>query len=244
MAPIDEPPVGPSWSDRAQLPTLAAVLDPGDLLGAKNRLIDRAQKRALRRAIGDVHGKRVLDFGCGTGRIAGWLTALGADVLGVDPSPAMIDAARRAFPGTAFEVISSPHDLPTEAFDVVVTVYVLQYPIRNAAGAERLLTEVAGALRHGGRLVSIEQTHDGSLPVGAPIAEYLSAFAAAGLRPQATRPVRAGASRLVRLVERRPQVERLPFLSAILAWEARRSDPHDTPSIAYLDTLFETMRER
>lgn len=37
---------------------------------------------------------RVVDVGCGDGRDALWLAQMGHDVLGVDPSPAMVDRAR------------------------------------------------------------------------------------------------------------------------------------------------------
>jgi ubiquinone/menaquinone biosynthesis C-methylase UbiE len=44
---------------------------------------------------GDLHGRRVLDLGCGTGRFAAALAERdGCTVVGVDPSPAMLAMAR------------------------------------------------------------------------------------------------------------------------------------------------------
>jgi 2-polyprenyl-3-methyl-5-hydroxy-6-metoxy-1,4-benzoquinol methylase len=39
-------------------------------------------------------GERILDLGCGDGVLTAKLVALGCDVVGVDGSPSMIDAAR------------------------------------------------------------------------------------------------------------------------------------------------------
>lgn len=47
---------------------------------------------------------RVLDVGCGEGWLARALTALGADVHGVDASPPLVEAARAA--GGSFDVLS------------------------------------------------------------------------------------------------------------------------------------------
>jgi len=44
----------------------------------------------------------VADVGCGTGRITSHLAGLGVDVSGVDLSPGMLAAARRAFPDLTF----------------------------------------------------------------------------------------------------------------------------------------------
>jgi ubiquinone/menaquinone biosynthesis C-methylase UbiE len=44
---------------------------------------------------GDLAGKRVLDVGCGTGRLAASLQELGSRVWGIDPSPEMVAEARR-----------------------------------------------------------------------------------------------------------------------------------------------------
>jgi SAM-dependent methyltransferase len=52
------------------------------------------ERHALRRVLGDVAGRRVLDAGCGTGRLACELAQHGALVAGVDRSAAMLEFAR------------------------------------------------------------------------------------------------------------------------------------------------------
>lgn len=53
-------------------------------------------------------GKRVLDLGCGPGFIANEIAPHASQVLGLDPSPNMIDAARAvAAPNARFEIGSS-----------------------------------------------------------------------------------------------------------------------------------------
>jgi SAM-dependent methyltransferase len=80
----------------------------------------------------DVHGEatfvsellappaRILDAGCGTGRVAVRLAELGYDVVGVDVDPSMLDEARAAAPGLDWRLA----DLATfdlgERFDVVL----------------------------------------------------------------------------------------------------------------------------
>ena len=45
--------------------------------------------------LGPLHGKRALDYGCGTGRSTRFLSELGADVVGTDSNPRMIEVAQR-----------------------------------------------------------------------------------------------------------------------------------------------------
>ena len=47
---------------------------------------------------------RVLELGCGAGRLTGYLAELGGRVLGVDISPRMVEYCRRAYPSASFEV--------------------------------------------------------------------------------------------------------------------------------------------
>ena len=62
--------------------------------------------RALLRAFGDMlsprTGARVADVGCGPGRAGAAIADHGLDVVGIDVSPAMLAAARRAHPHIAF----------------------------------------------------------------------------------------------------------------------------------------------
>lgn len=70
------------------------MADAGADLAGEARLIDAMVAR----------NARVLDAGCGTGRLGGVLAAAGHEVVGVDLDPVLIDAARRDNPGSRWLV--------------------------------------------------------------------------------------------------------------------------------------------
>ncbi|MCV7257872.1 class I SAM-dependent methyltransferase [Mycobacterium shimoidei] len=88
----------------------------GDDLAGEARLVD---------AIAPRHA-RILDAGCGPGRLGGYLTAAGHQVVGVDVDPALIEAAEQDHPGPRWLVGDLAElDLPArgiaEPFDVIVS---------------------------------------------------------------------------------------------------------------------------
>jgi SAM-dependent methyltransferase len=64
--------------------------------------LDRAVLGAFVELVGTAGPGLVADVGCGPGRVAGLLASRGLDVVGIDLSPAMLDAARAAHPGIEF----------------------------------------------------------------------------------------------------------------------------------------------
>ena len=89
--------------------------DGEDIVG-EARLIDAMAAR----------GARILDAGCGPGRVGGYLAAAGHDVVGVDVDPALIAAAEADHPGPRWLVGDLAElDLPArgipEPFDLIVS---------------------------------------------------------------------------------------------------------------------------
>lgn len=87
----------------------------GDDIGGEARLVDAMAPR----------GARILDAGCGAGRVGGVLARAGHDVVGVDVDPVLLDAAREDFPGPTWILGDLAElDLPAQgvpaAFDVIV----------------------------------------------------------------------------------------------------------------------------
>lgn len=71
-------------------------------------------------------GARILDAGCGPGRVGGRLSALGHDVVGVDIDPDLIAAAEAGHPGAIWRardlaVLDLAADGLAEGFDVIVS---------------------------------------------------------------------------------------------------------------------------
>ena len=58
----------------------------------------------LDRVLAHADGRPVVEVGSGPGHVTAYLSDGGADATGIDLSPAMVDEARRRFPGPRFEV--------------------------------------------------------------------------------------------------------------------------------------------
>ncbi|MGZ3097116.1 class I SAM-dependent methyltransferase [Streptomyces sp. H72] len=132
-------------------------------------------------------GSRVLDAGCGTGRVLIQLAELGYDGAGVDQDASMLAVARRTAPRlTWVQADLSDFDPAaaglTPGFDLVVAagnVFPLLAPGTEAAVAGVL----ARALRPGGLLVAgfgLDREHL-PVPPGLTLAQYDAYCAEAGL---------------------------------------------------------------
>jgi trans-aconitate methyltransferase len=95
-------------------------------------------------------GERILDLGCGDGALTEQLAAKGAQVIGVDNSPAMLDAARKR--GLQVELYSADALPYRHQFDAVFSNAALHW--LSADRQPALLSGVHRALRPAGRFVA------------------------------------------------------------------------------------------
>ena len=97
---------------------------------------------------------RILDFGCGYGRVLSLLNRRGyKNLLGVDPAPQMVAAAHQRFPTILAEtLVSPPHlPLPPASLDAVLLFAVLTC-IPTDDGQRAIVGEVSRVLRPAGLL--------------------------------------------------------------------------------------------
>lgn len=97
---------------------------------------------------------RILDFGCGQGRLCAQLGSLGfRHITGMDLSPRMIDAARVRNPGMKFEVNDGSR-LPCadESFDAVLC-FALLTCVPDDDTQRNIVAEFKRVLRPGGLLL-------------------------------------------------------------------------------------------
>ncbi|MGS2618823.1 class I SAM-dependent methyltransferase [Micromonospora sp. LZ34] len=124
---------------------------------------------------------RVLDAGCGTGRVGAALAARGHTVVGVDADPALVEAARVDYPGPRWLVADLAElDLAAagepEPFDAAVVAGNVMAFV--APGTERaVLRRIAAHLRPDG-VVAVGFGTDR----GYPLTDFDADAVAAGLR--------------------------------------------------------------
>ena len=125
-----------------------AMAASGDDLGGEARFVDAMVAR----------GSRVLDAGCGPGRVGSHLARAGHEVVGVDIDPVLIAAAEHDHPGPTWLVADLAElDLTAigivDGFDIVVCAGNV-LPFLDPGTRRPVLDRLAAHLRAGGRIVT------------------------------------------------------------------------------------------
>ncbi|MFJ9844024.1 class I SAM-dependent methyltransferase [Kitasatospora sp. NPDC101155] len=145
---------------------------------------------AVRWALAPAPGPRVLDLGAGTGKLTATLIAMGAEVIAVEPDPAMLTELRRSLPtvrGLSGSAESIP--LPDASVDAVLVGNAMHWFDMVVAGPE-----IARVLAPGGVLAGLWNLMDDRVDWVAGLAK-VSGSAAVGPRdtPASWRVQTAGA---------------------------------------------------
>lgn len=140
---IEENPGHSAWYIE-RFRTMAAE---GQDLDGEARLVDAMVPR----------GARILDAGCGPGRLGGRLAELGHDVVGIDLDPALIAAAEQDHPGPDWRVgdlstVDVAADGLAGSFDVVVSAGNVM-TFLDPGTRRAVLANIAACLAPGGRAV-------------------------------------------------------------------------------------------
>ncbi|WP_330461196.1 class I SAM-dependent methyltransferase [Streptomyces sp. NBC_00820] len=92
---------------------------------------------AVHWALEPAPGPRVLDLGAGTGKLTATLVALGAEVIAVEPDPAMLAELRRSLPGVrALSGSAEAIPLPDASVDAVLAGNAMHWFDMSVAGPE------------------------------------------------------------------------------------------------------------
>ena len=192
---------------------------------------DRRWKRRLVRLAHPSPGVRALDLATGTGDIAFAMARAGAQVVGLDITPRMIElAVQKANPaaGACAFIVGDMLNLPfpDRSFDVVTTGYGL----RNVPDLTRAIDEIARVLAPGGLALSLDFNRPSNALVRRAYITYLTLVGGAlgwllHRDPDTYRYIPAsirrypGAGPVARLMESHgfAEVQYLPVLGGLMA---------------------------
>lgn len=109
--------------------------------------------------LGDIRGKTVLDYGCGSGKFSRLLIEKGAIVEGFDISEKEIEIAK--LDESQIFYTNSIDDIQNHKFDAVVLNFVL-CTISSTEEQSKILKNIYHLLKSGGQLVILNPNHQAS----------------------------------------------------------------------------------
>ena len=107
----------------------------------------------------DLKGKRVLEVGCGNGRISSLLASKADHLVAIDPVKLRIEEAKARCVGVNFDVGSGESlDFPDKVFDVIIFTLSLHHQ-----DSKQALKEAKRVLKEGGVILVIEPVVEGEI---------------------------------------------------------------------------------
>ncbi|WP_035899270.1 class I SAM-dependent methyltransferase [Leeuwenhoekiella sp. MAR_2009_132] len=94
-------------------------------------------------------GERILDFGCGTGELTAEIAQSGAELVGIDASAAMIEAAQEQFKAIKFIQARGESFIDTVQYDAIFSNATLHWILNPEAAISAMYSN----LKPGGRLL-------------------------------------------------------------------------------------------
>ena len=179
------------WNSKATAYDGSAIsMWPNKILNAH---YEREQMNLVKKLIPACQSLRVLDLGCGTGRISRWLAAQGAIVTGLDFSSVSIEIARKLSvgPNPAYEVASLYNLHDEDKYDLIFTWGVLTVACRDSEDLHQGLSCISRALKKGGTVCLLEPVHKGFLSrvLSMSIGDFLGLMADSGLIVRTVAPL-------------------------------------------------------
>lgn len=175
-----------------------------------------------------VAAARIVDLGCGAGASTAPLVARfpQAEILGIDTSPAMIEAARAAVPGARFEIADIADFEPEVPVDLLFANAALQWLPDHAALLPRLMRRLAP-----GGVLAVQMPDT----LGEP--SHVAMRDVAAQAPFAGRLADAAAARTDLLSFEATRNVLAPFAASIDQWQTTYVHP-----LAGIDKVAELMR--
>lgn len=164
------------WDERAAVDVnFNSVISPSDRSGLKTEYVNRVDRRLIvPELILLPDGAKVLDFGCGVGRLSQWPEFDRLRYFGVDRSEKMIQSAKKysAHKPNRTLVTYDGYTLPFKSgfFDCIVAVWVIQHVLEEER-LTALVRELDRVLAPGGKVILIEQLSDTVLDETLPSGE-------------------------------------------------------------------------
>jgi ubiquinone/menaquinone biosynthesis C-methylase UbiE len=122
---------------------------------SKNRIFEKILEHTI------LKNKKVLEIGCGVGRISSFLSTETKHLIAIDPDEIAIKHAKARVSGVDFRVGSGEKlDFHDNYFDLVIFTLSLHHQ-----NSEKALSEAARVLRTGGSILTIEPVTSGEVEI-------------------------------------------------------------------------------
>ena len=112
-----------------------------------------ARVKKIIETAGDVSGKKILEVGCGKGRVARVFKSLGADIYGIDISDKLLEEAKKIDSKRFIKADAYNMPFPDDSFDVI---YLLEV-IEHLPDIERMFQEASRVLSKKGKLIIVDR---------------------------------------------------------------------------------------